>query len=420
MESRIGRHGRVEIAFDFVADVLRPLAVFFGALIDRESRMLQAIVRDRVGAEILARRACRASLDRADDGVRSRTGSGKSRSVTRTIPVGACLGLLLVVPHVWRRVERDVLMVSREWGKRLGQSGPGRVVFFVESAQFGGWLHRDAHRAPQQRVEGIDPQHLDWKTTPKLREIDSATALRSSSLAEFLLHGRDWLCGDAAGDDQVEVAEVGVHVEREAVGRDEAGDVDADGGEFGFGSFAGDTGSPSSFAGPNVSANRSPPLGMTLIEDPSTLRSDPGPALWGSRNPRRCGSELLRGGGRIRLPRAFFVCRRACEAAQIEDRIADDLAGAMESDVAAAVAFEEFDAALGEEFGRRDYIGGFGVAAERDDRLVFEQEQDVADLFFFAQSDQLLLQAKAGRVVDSAELDERDQILSNCANLVIV
>jgi hypothetical protein len=34
-------------------------------------------------------------------------------------------------------------------------------------------------------------------------------------------------------------------------------------------------------------------------------------------------------------------------AAQIEDGIADELAGAVEGDVAAAVAFEEFDAALG-------------------------------------------------------------------------
>ena len=72
------------------------------------------------------------------------------------------------------------------------------------------------------------------------------------------------------------------------------------------------------------------------------------------------------------------------EGAQVEDGIADDLAGAVEGDVAAAVAFEEFDAALGEEFGGGDYVGGFGVSAQRDDGSVFEQEQDVADLFFFA------------------------------------
>ena len=51
------------------------------------------------------------------------------------------------------------------------------------------------------------------------------------------------------------------------------------------------------------------------------------------------------------------------EAAQVEDGIADDLAGAVEGDVAAAVAFEELDAATGEEFGGGDYVGGLGVAA---------------------------------------------------------
>ena len=94
------------------------------------------------------------------------------------------------------------------------------------------------------------------------------------------------------------------------------------------------------------------------------------------------------------------------KSAQVEDGIADDLSGAVKGDIAAAVAFEQLDAALGKEFGRSDYVCGFRVAAERDDRRVFEQEQDIADLFFFAQRDQLLLQAQAGGVVDGAELDE--------------
>src|SRR5271165_2647689 len=98
-------------------------------------------------------------------------------------------------------------------------------------------------------------------------------------------------------------------------------------------------------------------------------------------------------------------------AAQVEDGIADDLAGAVEGDVAAAVAFEEFNAALGKEFGGGDYVGGFGVAAERDDRRVFEEEEDIADFFLFAEGDELLLQREAGRVIDGAELDDRDQIL---------
>jgi hypothetical protein len=42
---------------------------------------------------------------------------------------------------------------------------------------------------------------------------------------------------------------------------------------------------------------------------------------------------------------------------------------------------------------------------------VFEQKQDIADLFFFAERDQLLLQAEACGVVDGAELDDRDHFV---------
>jgi hypothetical protein len=107
--------------------------------------------------------------------------------------------------------------------------------------------------------------------------------------------------------------------------------------------------------------------------------------------------------------RAGFCVRSYTKAAEIEDGVADDLAGAVESDVAAAVAFEELNAALGEEFARGDNVNSFRIAAEADDGRVFEQEQDVADSFFLAQGDELLLQAKAGRVVNGAELNDGDQ-----------
>jgi len=41
---------------------------------------------------------------------------------------------------------------------------------------------------------------------------------------------------------------------------------------------------------------------------------------------------------------------------------------------------------------------------------MLEQKQHVANFLFFAQCDELLLQAHAGGVVDSAELDNGDQI----------
>ena len=127
----------------------------------------------------------------------------------------------------------------------------------------------------------------------------------------------------------------------------------------------------------------------------STRQSDPGTRFVGM---AKSAQVRIRTSSRRRTnstaPRVLLgrpvadegVRRSTSVAAQIEDGIADDLAGAVEGDVAAAVAFEELDAALGEEFGRCDHVGSFRVAAERDDRRVFEQEQDIADLFFFAQS----------------------------------
>jgi hypothetical protein len=81
----------------------------------------------------------------------------------------------------------------------------------------------------------------------------------------------------------------------------------------------------------------------------------------------------------------------------------------MKRDIAAAIALEKLDAAAGQQFGRRDYVCRVCIAAKGDDRRVFEQEQNIADLFFFTQGNELLLQEEASGVVDGAELDDGDQ-----------
>jgi hypothetical protein len=42
---------------------------------------------------------------------------------------------------------------------------------------------------------------------------------------------------------------------------------------------------------------------------------------------------------------------------------------------------------------------------------VFEEEKDVAYLFFFAERDELLLQAQSRGVVEGAELEYGDQVI---------
>ena len=79
------------------------------------------------------------------------------------------------------------------------------------------------------------------------------------------------------------------------------------------------------------------------------------------------------------------------EATQIEYGIANDLAGAVERNVTAAVAFEKLNAALGKQLGRGDDVCSFRITAERNDRSVFEQKKNVANFFFFAKTYELLL-----------------------------
>jgi hypothetical protein len=73
--------------------------------------------------------------------------------------------------------------------------------------------------------------------------------------------------------------------------------------------------------------------------------------------------------------------------------------------VAAAIALGYLDPAGGKYFGGSQHIGSFGVTSEGDDGCVFKQQEHIADLFCFAQVDQLSLQAQTFGVVKCAELD---------------
>ena len=100
-----------------------------------------------------------------------------------------------------------------------------------------------------------------------------------------------------------------------------------------------------------------------------------------------------------------FAVRRG-NAPQIENGITDELARAVESDVAAAITFENLDAALSQDFGRGKDVVPLAIATESDDRRMFEQKKNVADAVFFAQIDQALLQPQAGGVIERAELED--------------
>jgi hypothetical protein len=62
---------------------------------------------------------------------------------------------------------------------------------------------------------------------------------------------------------------------------------------------------------------------------------------------------------------------------EIDDRIPDQLAFAMERDIAAALDLEQLDASSAEKLRRRQKVLLLRGAAERDDRRMLEEQQDV-------------------------------------------
>src|SRR5947207_7113570 len=97
------------------------------------------------------------------------------------------------------------------------------------------------------------------------------------------------------------------------------------------------------------------------------------------------------------------------EGAEIEDGIADELSWPVESDIAAAVAFENLNATRSEFLSGGAQVGGAGVASQGDNRGMLEQQQCIGDAVLFAQLDERVLQLERGFVIDEAELEDIHQ-----------
>ena len=59
----------------------------------------------------------------------------------------------------------------------------------------------------------------------------------------------------------------------------------------------------------------------------------------------------------------FHCSHLGIEATQVDDRIRDQLTGAMKRHIAATIDLEQLDSALGEKLGRRQDIGQPGIAS---------------------------------------------------------
>src|SRR6266849_5869431 len=192
---------------------------------------------------------------------------------------------------------------------------------------------------------------------------------RDIAVEEFF-EGGGFAIGDAAGNDEVEVAEVGGNVEGEAVGGDPAADMDTDGGKFFFGDIGGRLDPDAGFAGDAIGGD----------------------------------GEIGGGADHGLFERTDVPVDVAANAVEIEDRIADDLAGAVIGDVAAAVGFAKFDTFLTKDVFGSEKIFLAGVAAEGEDVGMFTEEEDVVDGAGLAGGDDTLLEGVGFGPGDEAEV----------------
>jgi len=195
---------------------------------------------------------------------------------------------------------------------------------------------------------------------------------QSDVAVEEFFEGGGFAVGDAAGNDEVEIAEVGGDVESETVGRNPATDVDADGGEFFFADVA--------------------------------RRLNPDAGLAG--NAKGGDAEISGGANHDFFKRADVPVNVAADDIEIENGIADDLTGAVIGDVAAAIGFAKLDIFLPQNIFGGEEIFLASVAAEGEDMWMLAEEENVVDGAGFAGGDDAPLEGVGVGPGEEAEIGD--------------
>ena len=216
-----------------------------------------------------------------------------------------------------------------------------------------------------ESVEVLGGEHLLREDMSELAGglvCDAFERGKGYAFGDFEVKAGYWLVSDAAGIDELEVTQVGGDVEGEAVGGDSAGDVDADGADFSFASRAG-----------------------LLVVKAAPDAGESGDATGADAvDSAEADEGLFHHSDEVDWTEA--AAAGVLKAAEIEDRVADQLSGAVVGDVAPAIDFVQGDPAAGQQFIRGKDVGSAGVAAEGEDRGMLEQEDGVFDETIQAQT----------------------------------
>src|SRR5438046_7128599 len=103
---------------------------------------------------------------------------------------------------------------------------------------------------------------------------------------------------------------------------------------------------------------------------------------------------------------AYVPSDIAPDSGKLQDRIANDLAGTVVGDVAAAVGEVKFNIFLLQEAVRSQQVLTFSVAAHGDDVRVFAKQERVLDDAGLARRDYTLLQRERFSIADEAKIDD--------------
>src|ERR1700677_718375 len=92
----------------------------------------------------------------------------------------------------------------------------------------------------------------------------------------------------------------------------------------------------------------------------------------------------------------------------------------MKRHIPATIALKHRNPASRQLFGSREHMSGLGIASKCNDRRMFQQQQDVANVSSLAQIDQLLLQSKAFAIFNLTELTKRNHARVEIIGLAVV
>src|SRR5215469_18296515 len=185
---------------------------------------------------------------------------------------------------------------------------------------------------PEERVNRLEPKNLALEDHPAVARDGFADRVQVKLVPELLLHGSDRLCADAAGDDQVEIAEFGVDIQSEAVRGDAAGDMNSDGRKLGFGGCRGWLGRASRWTSLRAGFRPRPSrrvAGFGIGPDAGEAGDAPG---GDGKVGAGAHQDFFKAADKFNHAQGFAPAGGRGESAEIEDGIADDLSGTVESD----------------------------------------------------------------------------------------